>query len=190
MRSAFIEDIHRYVGIKRPLTFKKGLRAVLNEYGLQALMGYRLGRLLLRCKARPLTWPLLPFGWLLYFLISGFARFSYDIRLHLSADIGPGLYIAHFGGVLVAGCKLGKHCTVSQSTRIHPGESGAGPVLGERVWVGAHAKIIGPYTIGSGSTVSAVANVMRDIPDSTLCMGNPARVVMRGYDNTVILLLA
>lgn len=190
MRSAFIEDIHRYVGIKRELTFRKGVSAVLNDYGLQALMGYRLGRLLLRSGRNPFLWPLLPFGWLLYFLWSRFIRFSYDIRLHLNSDIGPGLYIGHFGDVLVDRCRLGKHCTISQSTRIHAGDAASGPVLGDRVWVGAHAQIIGPYTIGTGSTVSAAATLTRDIPENTLCMGNPARVVMRDYDNTVILLLA
>lgn len=190
MRGAFIEDIHRYVGIKRELTFRRAVSAVLHDYGLQALMGYRLGRFLLRARRKFHWWPLLPFGWLLYLLWSRFVRFSYDIRLHLNADIGPGLYIGHFGGMLVERCRLGKHCTISQSTRIHAGEAATGPVLGDRVWVGAHAQIIGPYAIGTGSTVSAAATVTRDIPESTLCMGNPARVVMRDYDNTVILLLA
>jgi serine O-acetyltransferase len=189
MRGAFIEDIHRYVGIKRELTFRKAVRAVFHDYGLQALMGYRLGRLLLHSKWKLYSWPLLPFGWLFYFLWSRFVRISYDIRLHLNADIGPGLYIGHFGGMLVDRCKLGKHCTISQSTRIHAGDAISGPVLGDRVWVGAHAQIIGSYTISTGSTVSAAATVTRNIPEGMLCMGNPARVVMQ-YDNTVILLLA
>ncbi|GFE85452.1 serine O-acetyltransferase [Steroidobacter agaridevorans] len=190
MRNAFVEDIHRFVGIKRELTARKAIRAVLREYGLQALMGYRLGRFLLRSRRKPYLWPVLPFRWLFYFLLTGFVRVSYDIRLHLNADIGPGLYIGHFGGILLDRCKLGKHCTVSQSTRIHAGDGDVGPVLGDRVWVGAHAQIIGPHTIGTGSTVSAAATVLRDIPEKTLCMGNPARVVIQGYDNTVILLLA
>ena len=122
-------------------------------------------------------------------MISGFVRFSYDIRLHLNSDIGPGLFIGHFGGILVDRCKLGKYCTISQSTRIQAGDAASGPVLGDRVWVGAHAQIIGAHAIGTGSTVSAAATVTRDIPDNMLCMGNPARAVMQ-YDNTVILLLA
>lgn len=190
MRNAFIEDIHRYTGIKREFTARKAVRAVLKDYGLQALMGYRLGRFLLRSGGKPYLWPVLPVGWLLYFLLSSFVRISYDIRLHLNADIGPGLYIGHFGGILLDSCKLGKHCAISQSTRIHAGGGNVGPVLGDRVWVGAHAQIIGPYTIGSGSTVSAAAIVTRDIPEQTLCIGNPARVVIQGYDNTVMLRLA
>lgn len=189
MRNAFIEDIHRYIGIKREFTAGKAVRAVLRDYGLQALMGYRLGRFLLRSRGKPYWWPALPFGWLLYFLLSGFVRISYDICLHLDADIGPGLYIGHFGGILLASCKLGKHCAISQSTRIHAGGGNVGPVLGDRVWVGAHAQIIGPHTIGTGSTVSAAAVVTRDIPEETLCIGNPARVIVQGYDNTVMLRL-
>lgn len=190
MKSAFVEDIHRYIGVKRKLTLKKAIAAVVHDYGLQALMAYRLGRLLLRCARKPHAWLLLPPGWLLYFICSRYVRIVFDIRLYLSADIGPGLYIGHFGGMLLDRCTLGRHCSISQSTRIHPGDGDRGPTLGDRVWVGAHAQIIGPHTIGTGSTVSAAALVKRDIPGNTLCMGNPARVVMQDYDNTVILLLA
>jgi serine O-acetyltransferase len=188
MSNAFIEDIHRCIGVKRELTARKAVRAVLRDYGLQALMGYRLGRFLLRSRGKLYWWPALPFGWLLYFLLSSFARISYDIRLHLNADIGPGLYIGHFGGILLDSCKLGKHCAISQSTRIHAGGGNVGPVLGDRVWVGAHAQIIGPHTIGTGSTVSAAAIVTRDVPEKALCIGNPVRVV-HGYDNTAMLRL-
>ena len=165
------------------------MSAVLHDYGLQALMGYRLGRFLIRSRWRVYLWPMLPPGWVVYFLWSRYVRLVCDIRLHLSADIGPGLRIWHFGGVLLDNCKLGRNCVISQQTQIHAGGNACGPVVGDRVWVGANAKIIGPYTVGAGSTVSAAATVTRDIPEDTLCMGNPARVVLRGYDNSAILLL-
>ena len=190
MRSAFLEDIHRCVGIKHELTVVNAVRTVLRDFGLQALAAYRLGRWLLGARGKSWAWPFLPIGWPIYFALSRYVRLAYDIHLRLSADIGPGLYIGHFGGVLLDRCRIGTHCSISQSTRIHPGESASGPILGDRVWIGAHAQIIGAYNIGSGSTISAGAIVTRDIPERTLCMGNPARVVLRGYDNTAILLLS
>jgi serine O-acetyltransferase len=67
------------------------------------------------------------------------------------------------------------------------GEDGVPPIVADRVWIGAQAKIIGPMRIGAGSTVSAGAVVRRDIPERTLYMGNPGRIVMRDYDNSSIL---
>ena len=156
--------------------------------GLKALLGYRLGRELLDLQQRPFWWPLLLIGWPIYFLISNYARVVYGIRIELSAQIGPGLYIGHFGNIVLRKCTLGERCSISQSVHIEPAPNCVtGPQLGDRVWVGAHASIIGNYRIGSGSTISAGAVVQRDIPEKTLCMGNPARVVFKDYDNSQIL---
>lgn len=161
--------------------------AVKADYGLQALAAYRLGRWLRRRAARPAWWLVLPFGWALYAVARCYTRHALGIRLDLSADIGPGLYVGHFGGIVLRRCRLGANCSISQSCRIEPDGTGAGPVLGDRVWVGAHARILGPVRIGDRSTISACAVVKRDIPDTTLCMGNPARVVLRNYDNSKVL---
>ena len=60
-------------------------------------------------------------------------------------------------------------------------------MIGDRVWIGAHVHIVGPYRIGSGTTIAAGAVVRRDLPDNALCLGNPVRVVMSDYDNRRIL---
>jgi len=62
-------------------------------------------------------------------------------------------------------------------------------VIGERVWIGAHVQIVGALRIGTDTTVSAGAVVRSDIPDRALCMGDPARVILRYYDNRSILRL-
>jgi serine O-acetyltransferase len=158
-----------------------------HNYGLQALLAYRLGRWLLRSRRRWYWWPLLPPGWALYCLLSRYVRLAFDIHLELSADIGPGFYIGHFGALRVRDCRIGAHCSVARLTQISPVAAGHGPVIGERVWIGSHVQIVGAYQIGSDATVSAGAVVLRDIPARALCMGNPARIVMRNYDNRSIL---
>jgi serine O-acetyltransferase len=164
------------------------MKAAYEAKGLKALFAYRLGRELLKLRSRPLLWPLLLIGWPVYFLISFYARIVYGIRIELSAKIGPGLYIGHFGDIVLRQCTLGEKCSIAQSVHIAPAYgSAAGPQLGDRVWVGAHASVIGNYKIGSGSTISAGAVVQRDFPEKTLCMGNPARIVFKDYDNSQIL---
>ena len=54
---------------------------------------------------------------------------------------------------------------------------------------GAHAQIIGPHHIGSDATIGAATVIQGDIPEGVLCLGNPARVVIRNYDNRRILRL-
>jgi serine O-acetyltransferase len=159
----------------------------VQNYGLQALVAYRLGRWLLRSHRDYYRWPLLPFGWPLYFLLSRYVRLVFDIHLELSADVGPGVYIGHFGGVRIRCCRIGAHCSIGRLTHIGPATGDRGPVIGERVWIGGHVRIVGAYRIGSDATVSAGAVVLRDVPERALCMGDPARIVMRDYDNRSIL---
>lgn len=189
MIKAYAADLRRYTSARNRMTPLLAVKLILEYHGLQALLGYRLGNALQRAWRHHWYWlPLLPAGWLLYFLISRYVWFAFDIRLKLSAAIGAGLYIGHFGNILLERCRVGANCSISQSVHIHPDlESNAGPVVGDRVWMGAHAQVVGAYQIGAGSTISAGAVVKRDIPEQTLCLGNPARVVMRGYDNSAIL---
>jgi serine O-acetyltransferase len=185
MSGDFLADMQRCAaGDQTHRTLRQLLAA---NYGLQALLAYRLGRVLLRSRRKFWWWPLMPFAWLLYYLLSRYARIAFDIRLELSADIGPGLYIGHFGALRVRSCRIGANCSIGRLTEIAPAATGDGPMIGDRVWIGGHVRIVGAYQIGSDSTVSAGAVVLRDIPDGALCMGNPARIVMRNYDNRGIL---
>ena len=185
MNDDFRADVRRCIDSDQA---PRTLRQVFAEnYGLHALLAYRLGRTLQRSQCKLWWWPMLPLAWLLYYLLSRYVRVAFDIRLELSADIGPGLYIGHFGGLRVRGCRIGANCSIGRLTEIAPAASGSGPVIGERVWIGGHVRIVGAYQIGSDTTVSAGAVVQRDIPERSLCMGNPARIVMRNYDNRSIL---
>jgi serine O-acetyltransferase len=164
------------------------LKVIKETQGLKALLGYRLGRRLLQLKEegrRPLLRLL---GWPLYWLISGYARKALGIDLQLSADIGPGLYVGHFSNIVVRQCTLGRHCSIAQSVHIEPaGDDTAGPVIGDRVWIGGHSDVIGAWRIGNGSTIGAGALVTRDIPEGALFIGRPGRVIMSDYDNSDIL---
>ena len=156
-------------------------------FGLQALIVYRLGRWL-QCGRHPL-WrvlkaPLTPVHWLAELLV----RWAYDIRLDVSAEIGPGLYIGHLGGIVVRDCQLGANCSIHQRVRIEPLPGGtSGPAIGDRVWIGSHAQVLGPVRIHAGATVAAGSVVIQDVPASCLVIGSPARVVRWDYDNSSLL---
>ena len=185
MTGAFIADVRRCADIDQG---RNALwRLFVHNYGLQALLAYRFGRWLLRAGRRFYLWPLLPVCWPIYYLLSRYARLAYDIRLELTADIAPGFYIGHFGAIRVRRCRIGANCSIGQLTEISAAADGAAPAIGDRVWIGAHTRILGPYRIGSGATVGAGTIVLNDIPEGVLCLGNPARLVTRNYDNRRIL---
>lgn len=160
------------------------IRAVWQNYGLQALIVYRFGRWL---RAAPnsffktiLLAPLHP----VYWALALGARKAYGIQLAQSADISPGLYIGHFGGIEVKNCRIGPNCAIQQQVKLLPLEkTRPGPTIGKGVWIGAHAQICGELVVGDGSTIGAGAVVIQDIPPRSLALGKPARVALRDYDN-------
>jgi serine O-acetyltransferase len=185
MTGPFFTDIRRCADKHRK---PKALPQLLaGNCGLQALLAYRFGRWLLRAGRKSYAWPLLPLGWPVYYLLSRYVRVAFGIRLELSADIGAGFYIGHFGAIRVRRCRIGTNCSIGHLTDITPCGTGFGPVIGDRVWLGAHVQIVGNYRVGSGATVSAGAVIHSNVPDAALCLGNPARVVMLNYDNRSIL---
>ena len=53
------------------------------------------------------------------------------------------------------------------------------PTLGDDVVVGAGAKVLGPFTVGSGSKIGAGAVVLKEVPPNCTVVGNPGRIVRR-----------
>ena len=161
--------------------------AIATNCGLQAVLVYRFGRWLLRLQ-RTQWWlfPLLIPGWIAYSLALLLTRHGYGIRVALSADIGPGLCIWHFGGIDVRDCSLGSNCAIAQHTTIAPGpDGGAGPVAGDRVWFSPHVRCVGAFRIGEGATIGAGVTVSEDVSANVLVIGDPARVAMQAYDNSL-----
>ena len=129
---AFSADVRRCVEIGRER--QPTWRLIAGSYGLQALLAYRLGRWLLRAGRRYYLWPLLPACWPIYYLLSRYAWMAYDIRLELSAEIGPGFYIGHFGAIRVRRCRIGANCSIGRLTNI----SAAGDCPGTNRWRAYH----------------------------------------------------
>ena len=98
---------------------QQNLRLLFYSPGLQAVIVYRLGHWLLQGTKSPKRWiriPLFP----IYWLLNAYVRGAYDIHLELSASIGPGLHLWHFGGVRLSSCTLGRCCTIHQRVQIGP----------------------------------------------------------------------
>lgn len=97
------------------------------------------------------------------------------------AEFGPGFVLVHSQGVVINGSvRGGSHVVVEHQVTIGA-EKLQSPRLGDRVFIGAGAKIIGAVTIGSDVRIGANAVVVKDVPDRVTVGGVPARI-LRTHD--------
>jgi len=105
-----------------------------------------------------------------------------SVQVGNNITIGPGLLIAH-GNVIIDGFgSIGAHCQVSPFVTIGLDTGGVdagfdAPNIGERVFIGTGAKILGPVTIGDDARIGANAVVMSDVPAGSTAVGIPARII-------------
>lgn len=109
-------------------------------------------------------------------LLRGLQTALYGIELGSEISLGHGVYFIHSVGIVIGGdSKVGDRCVFMGSNTIGAARfDGKGPVLGERVIVGAGARILGPINIGPAAIVGANAVVVKDIPAASLALGIPA----------------
>lgn len=98
------------------------------------------------------------------------------------AEFGPGFVLIHSDGVVINGSvKAGSNVKIEHQVTIGA-ERRQSPVIGNDVFIGAGAKIVGPVKIGDGARIGANAVVVHDVPPHTTVVGIPAKPVRRRED--------
>lgn len=118
-------------------------------------------------------------------LIRNFIFILFNSYIPVSANIGKGSIFAYgaIGVVLHANAKIGRGCVIGQGITIGASEGFASseinkcPVIGNNCYIGAGARIIGDIRIGNNCQIGASAVVLKDIPDNSIVVGAPARIV-------------
>ena len=95
------------------------------------------------------------------------------------AQFGPGFVLIHANGVVINGCVCGGSNVLIEHQVTIGAERRQSPMLGNDVFIGAGAKIIGEVRIGDGARIGANAVVLHDVPPHTTAVGIPARIVRR-----------
>lgn len=114
----------------------------------------------------------------IYYACYSAVRIATGIDIPRQASFGPGLLIHHFGGVVVnPGVTVGARCVMRQGVTIGARDESGNPNLGDDVYIGAYAQILGPVAVGNGAKLGAMAVVITDVPPGATAVGNPARIL-------------
>lgn len=176
-------DLYRYAGNIR---FSRFLYHYIYEPGFRVTTQFRLCRYLkLRKKS-----VLLP-AYLLILMLYKRNCVRYGIDLKYLTDIGKGFYIGHFGNIIVSEkAVIGDNVNISHGVtigRANRGKNKGFPTIGNRVYIGPGAKVIGKVAVGNNVTIGANCVVTRDVPDNAVVVGIPSRIISQkgslGYIN-------
>ena len=177
-RQKLMADVHRQHGRS---SIALMLRTAVTHRTFRPILTLRLCEAASACALRSVLLPL--------------ARVAHRITCHLACidlpwqvRVGGGLAITHgWGLVLNADCVLGRNVTLfhgvtlGRRDRLLPDgsrETGV-PTIGDGVWLGPHAILIGPIHVGDGSRVAGGSFLSADVPPACIMRGNPAVLLKR-----------
>jgi len=105
------------------------------------------------------------------------------IQIPINTSIGEGFYIGHFGTIIINPKSiLGKNINIAPGVTIgqeNRGERKGTPVIGDYCWIGTNSIIVGNIKIGNNVLVAPLTFVNFDVPDNSIVVGNPAKIISR-----------
>jgi len=118
------------------------------------------------------------------------AQTVYNTQISYGTRIGGGLYIPHTGGIVInPAAKIGERCYLAHNVtigKVHAGEKAGVPEIGDDVFLGVGAVILGNIRIGNNVAIGANSVVVSDIPDNCFAAGAPAKVVSTTGAKTIL----
>ncbi len=148
------------------------LEVIFAYPGVHAIWGHRISHWLWNRGAR-----------LAARTLAEVTRILTGVDIHPGAILGPGLFIDHATGVVI-----GETAEVGEDVMIYHGVTlgGSGrdtgkrhPTIGDRVIIGAGAKVLGAIKIGDDTRIGANAVVVKEVPSSAVVVGVPGQIISR-----------
>ena len=122
-------------------------------------------------------------------------QIRYGFQISARTQIDGGLYLGHWGAIVInPKAKIGKNCNIAQGVTIgqtNRGENAGVPVIGNNVWIGANAVIVGGITIGDNVLIAPNSYVNRSVASHSIVVGNPMSIkesenAVEGYINNSV----
>lgn len=122
-------------------------------------------------------------------------QIRYGYQIPAETQIGEGFYLGHWGALVInPNSIIGKNCNIAQGVTIgqaNRGDKKGTPTIGNEVWIGANAVIVGKIIIGDNVLIAPNSYVNMDVPSNSIVIGNPARIIhndeaTKGYINNKV----
>lgn len=168
VKEEIISDLYR----SRPERLsKKGiLKLILSDPCVRYMLAYRLAS----SYNKTHFYGFLSRVWL------HFLKPKFNIQIYLGAKIAKGFKLNHYGHILInEGVKIGENCNVAQGVSIgnvSRGRLKGCPTIGDRVWIGPNAVVVGKINIGNDVLIAPLTYVNIDLPDGAVVSGNPCKI--------------
>ena len=101
----------------------------------------------------------------------------HGLEILVGGDIGGGLYIVHPRGTTVVPYKMGENCSIIAAVTVGMRNEWGFPEIGNNVFIGAGARVLGDISVGNNVQIGANAVVVKDIPDNATAVGIPAKII-------------
>ena len=144
------------------------LKLLYRHLPLRAMAWLRFGS-----RMRQAGVPIVP-GWVQRHLLTRFG-----LEMSPGANIGGGFYVAHPVSCVFFAERIGENVTVISAVTFGMRNEARWPTIGDRVFIGAGARVLGGITLGDGCLVGANAVVVDDVAPGATVVGIPARPVPR-----------
>lgn len=131
---------------------------------------------------------------LMYRALYRFHTIRRGIEISSQTKIGKGLYLGHAYNITInADTIIGVNCNIHKGVvigQVNRGKNKGTPVIGNRVWIGINAAIVGKITIGDDVLIAPNSYVNCDVPSHSIVFGNPCIIKHRdhateGYINNI-----
>ena len=106
---------------------------------------------------------------------------KFGIQIPIPTQIGAGFYLGHFGNIIVnPNAVIGKNCNLAQGVTIgqaNRGKRAGAPQIGDNVWIGPNAVIVGAVKIGSNVLIAPNSFVNFDVSDNSVVVTKQCDVI-------------
>jgi serine O-acetyltransferase len=175
-------DLYRYTGDISSKQFYKQL--ILNT-------GFRYTFILRKCAFLRKDTFLRKLAYNFYYFLWHHYSIKYSIHINPKTNIGYGLYLGYGENITITEfAAIGNNVNINHGATIgktNRGNNKGAPIIGDCVWIGTNAVVVGNIIIGNNVLIAPLSHVNFDVPENAVVAGNPAKIISfkgtEGYIN-------
>ena len=118
---------------------------------------------------------------LIFYIFLHYHSIKYSVHIPPSTKIGHGLYLGYGENITINGLSvIGNNVNINHGAVIgktNRGKKMGAPVIGDCVWIGTNAVIVGNITIDNDVLIAPLSYVNFDVPANAVVAGNPAKII-------------